>query len=378
MSVVQAVPVEGRRKETRAFHAVPALLYRNTWPAWTPLPPGEEARLFDRARNPSLAETEHARWVALRDGRPVGRVAAFAPRLPEDVGYFGTFECIDDQPAARALLEAAETWLLARGRRTCIGPLLVNPRDQIGLLTDGFDRPAALLTPYNPPYYERLLEAAGFAVAVRLRGYAWVPDMMDLRGMQELDRRLTGRGSITIRTIDPRRLAAEALVIADLINRSFGATWRWCPITRAEALQLAVDLRPILDPGLCLVAEDASGPCGVALTVPDANWLLRRIGEDGRLWPFGWLKALWLRHRIPWARFMALAVLPGKRATGTVIRLVLATHRALLARGFQYAELSQVFDDNVMMRRLLDRMGCAVVKRYAVYERSLGRGSDAC
>ena len=110
----------------------------------------------------------------------------------------------------------------------------------------------------------------------------------------------------------------------------------------------------------------------------DANWLMRRVGGDGRLWPFGWLKALWLRHRIPWARFMALAVLPGKRATGTVIRLMLATHRALVARGFQYAELSQVFDENVMMRRLLERMGCAVVKRYAVYERGLGRGTHTC
>src|SRR5207244_9389435 len=102
-----------------------------------------------RARDPSVAETEHARWVALRDARPVGRVAAFAPRAPADVGYFGTFECIDDQPAARALLEAAETWLLARGRRTCIGPLLVNQRAQIGLLIYSVDRLALILTPFN-------------------------------------------------------------------------------------------------------------------------------------------------------------------------------------------------------------------------------------
>jgi hypothetical protein len=48
MSVVQAVPVEGRREETRVVYAVPALLYRNRWPAWTPLPPGKQARRFDR------------------------------------------------------------------------------------------------------------------------------------------------------------------------------------------------------------------------------------------------------------------------------------------------------------------------------------------
>jgi len=374
MSVVQVIPVEGRRG--RAFHQVPAQVYGAAGLPWTPPLVSEERRLFDRSRNPSLEGTEYARWVALRGARPVGRVAAFAPRSPDDVGYFGVFECIDDEPTACALLSAAESWLASLGRRRCLGPLVINPRDQIGLLTDGFDRPATLLTPYNPPYYAGLLERAGYRVAVRLRAYAWEPAMPDPRGMLALDARLRAASPIHIRPIDANRLEAEALAIADVINRSFGATWRWTPITRAEAVRLATDLRPIIDPRLCLVAEDARGACGVALTVPDANWLLRRIG--GRLWPLGWLTAARLRRRIPWARFMALAVLPGRRASGTALRLLVATHRALVAGGFEYAEGSQVFDDNALMRRLLERMGCAVVKRYAVFERDLTVGVTGC
>ncbi len=94
MSVVQVIPVEGRRG--RAFHQVPAEVYGAAGLPWTPPLVSEERRLFDRSRNPSLEGTEYARWVALCGARPVGRVAAFAPRSPDDVGYFGVFECIDD------------------------------------------------------------------------------------------------------------------------------------------------------------------------------------------------------------------------------------------------------------------------------------------
>ena len=378
MSDVEIVQVEGQSHGARLFQRVPALIYDRAWPAWTPTLAGDERRLFDRSKNPSLAETDAARWVVCRAQRPVGRVAAFAPRTPSDAGYFGLFECIDDAAVAAVLLRAVESWLADRGRTRSIGPLLINPRDQIGLLTEGFERPASLLTPYNPPYYAALLEHAGYGVAVRLRAYAWKPVLPGGPATEELDRRLTSRSYLKIRTIDKRRLEAEALVLADVINRSFADTWRWTPITRAETERMAEDLAPIVDPTLCLVAEDASGPCGVALTLPDANWLVRRMG--GSLWPFGWATALRLRRRIPWARFMALAVLPGRRATGTAVRLMVATHRALLTRGFEYAELSQVFEDNLLMRRMLEHLGCVVVKRYAVYERSLtgGVGGAVC
>jgi GNAT superfamily N-acetyltransferase len=357
--------VDGRG--ARLFHAVPRAIYGDRWPAWTPLIPSEESAQFDRRRNPSLVDTRVSRWIALADGAPAGRIAAFAPLEPRDVGYFGFFESADDPAVATSLLRTAEGWLAERGRKRVYGPITVNPRDQIGLLIDGFESPASVLTPYNPPYYARLLEEAGYQPAVLLRAYGWRPDMADLRGMVALGERIAAREGIRIRPLNPKALAAEALLFAGLINSTFGALWGYVPITDAEARDLARQLRPVLDPSLCLVAEARGEPCGVVITVPDANWLVRKIG--GRLWPFGWLRALWLRRRIPAARVMAMAVLPGRRASGVAVQLIVATHRALVAKGYRYAEVAQVFDDNVLMRRLLERAGCPVVKRYAVFQR---------
>lgn len=365
--MLTVVPVGNTR--AGAFHAVPGAIYETAYPAWTPIPRREEAALFDPRRNPTLAHTEAARWVALRDGRPVGRIAAFAPREPAGTGHFGFFESPDDPEVVRALLGTAEGWLRLRGRQRAIGPVGITPRDQIGLLVDGFDRPAALLTPYNPPYYPGLLEAAGYRPILNLRAYAWRPDMVDTRGMIGLGTQIAARGALQIRSVDPDRLESEALLIARLLNQAFQHVWGYIPISDAEALAIAAHLAPVLDPSLCLIALRRGEPCGVAITVPDVNWLFRRIG--GRWWPFGWLVALRWRHRIPHARFMALGVPSGRRATGTAVQLMLATHRALIAGGYRSAELSQVFDENQSMRRLLERMGCQVIKRYAVYERAL-------
>jgi GNAT superfamily N-acetyltransferase len=351
------------------FHAVPTGIYQGAYPAWTPIPRRAEAALFNPRRNPTLARTDLERWIALRDGTPVGRIAAFAAREQAAIGHFGFFESPDDPEVARALLGAAEQWLRARGRHRVVGPVGITPRDQIGALVDGFDRPAALLTPYNPPYYASLLEGAGYRPTVNLRAYVWRPDMVDTRGMIGLGAQITARGALEIRPVDPDRVEAEATLVARLLNQAFQHVWGYIPISDAEALAIAENLVPVLDPSLCLIALRRGEPCGVALTVPDVNWLFRRI--RGRWWPFGWLVALLWRHRIPQARFMALGVLPGRRAAGTAVQLMLATHRALIAGGYRSAELSQVFDENQPMRRLLERMGCQVIKRYSVYERVL-------
>jgi GNAT superfamily N-acetyltransferase len=127
--------------------------------------------------------------------------------------------------------------------------------------------------------------------------------------------------------------------------------------------------RPILDPSIALVAEDDAGPCAVALGVPDVNWLWRRAG--GRLWPTGWARLLRWRRRIPQARLMALGLARRVQGSGVAARMITQLHQAALAHGYTNGELSQVYDDNLGIRRILDRMRFPVVRRYTVFARHL-------
>lgn len=351
----------------RHFRAAPSAVYRRD-PNWVPPLPGEERQVFDERRNPQLCGVGASRWVLLERGVPVGRVAAFAPAHRPGVGYVGFFECPDDRQAARVLLDVAETWLRARHRLECYGPIAVTPRERIGLLVEGFDRPPMLFTPYNPPYYAALLEAAGWAPHLSLRAYGWDPGCADPR-LARVAERAAARAGIRIRPLRLDQLRSETRTVARLINETLAQAWHFDPIGEQESDEMARLLRPILDPSIALVAEDDFGPCGVALGVPDVNWLWRRAG--GRLWPLGWARALRWRRHIPQVRVMALGLAPRAQGTGLAVRLIDQLHRAGIARGFARGELSQVYEDNVAMRRILDRMHFPVVRRYAVFARRL-------
>lgn len=362
----QVLQVEDAAGE-RHFRAALSTVYRRD-PNWVPPLPGEERHVFDERRNPQLRGVGASRWVLLERGVPVGRVAAFAPAHRPGVGYVGFFECPDDRQAARVLLDAAEAWLRARHRLECYGPIAVTPRERIGLLMEGFDRPPMLFTPYNPPYYAALLEAAAWAPHLYLRAYGWDPGCAEPR-LAHVAARAAARSGIRIRPLRLEQLRNETRVVAALINETLAGAWHFDPIGEEESDEMARLLRPILDPSIALVAEDDSGPCGVALGVPDVNWLWRRAG--GQLWPLGWARALRWRHHIPQARIMALGLAPRARGTGLAARLIDQLHRAGRARGFACGELSQVYEDNEDMRRILDRMRFPVVRRYAVFARRL-------
>lgn len=336
---------------------------------WVPPLPGEERDIFDPRRNRSLDGVKVRRWVLVEGDAPVGRIAAFAPSHRPGIGYFGFFESPDNPDAARALLRTAEEWLVAQGRRACFGPIAVTPRDRIGLLIEGFERPAMIFTPYNPPYYRGLLEAAGWAPHLFLRAYGWDPGFSDLRGVGALAERAATGSSIRIRSLRLDRLKDETRLIARLINETLADAWHFDPIGEREAGEMARLLHPILDPSVALVAEDDSGPCGVALAVPDTNWLWRRAG--GRLWPVGWAHLLRWRRHVPQLRLMALGLAHRVQRGGLAARLIDQLLRAGVSGGYTRGEMSQVYEDNARMSRILIRMGFPVVRRYAIFARQL-------
>lgn len=350
------------------FRAALGPVYRRD-PNWVPPLPGEERQTFDPCSNPSLEGVEVRRWVLLERDVAVGRIAAFAPGHRAGVGYIGFFESPDDPYAAQALLEAAASWLGSKGRRECYGPIAVTPRDRIGLLVDGFDRPPVLFTPYNPPYYAALLQAAGWTPYRFLGAYGWEPAHQDGRGLEALAERVARRSPIRIRTLQLDRLKEETRLITGLINQTLAKAWHFDPIDERESADMARLLRPILDPSLALVAEDHDGPCGIALGVPDVNWLWRQAG--GQLWPTGWFHLLRRRRSIPQVRLMALGVAGRVRRTGLAARLIQRVHGAGVTRGYVRGELSQVYEDNLDMVRILERMHFPRVRRYAVFARTL-------
>ena len=357
-------------KDFTRFVDLPYRLYKGD-PVWVPLLKDDIRLLFDRAKNPFFQHAEVEPFLAWRDGRVVGRIAAIDNRAHNEfhhdrVGFFGFFECEDDPEAAQALFDAAERWISARGKDTLRGPMNFSTNDDCGSLIDGFATPPAIMTPHNPPYHARLYAAAGFAKAKDLLAY-WIPHDNPPERLVKGVELIKKRKGIVTRSMDMKRFSAEVDLIRLIYNDAWDKNWGFVPMTQPEIEHMAKQLKPVVDPELVVFAEIKGEPIGFALALPDFNIALKHMG--GSLFPFGIFAMLWWQRKIHQARVLTLGIKHGYRASGVDALLIHELFLRCGRRGYPRGEFSWILEDNYAMRRPLEATGAIAYKTYRIYDR---------
>lgn len=361
------------RADRRQFVELPYTLYRGH-PHWVPPLRRDEYRRLSPAHNPFW---EHARaelWVARSGGRVTGRIAAiddqlYRQRHGEAVTWFGFFEA-EDAVTAAALFAAVEARAREWGSRLVRGPVNPSLNDSAGLLIDAFDADPYLLMPYNPPTYPRFVEQAGYEKVKDL--LAWDIDMSvpAPERVTRLAARVAERHGLKVRTVDLGAFDRDVGILQEIYRAAWEDNWGFVAPTDAEIRQLAVDLKPILDPELVLFVEMRGRPVACSVALPDVNQVLRRM--NGSLWPFGLFHFL-RRHRvITRARLLLLGVRPEVRRIGLYPLLMAESHRRGLARGYRQGELSWTLEDNDAVNAGIEAVGGRRSKTYRLYEKSVG------
>jgi GNAT superfamily N-acetyltransferase len=340
----------------------------------------EERRRWSPRHNASLETRWVGRFIAQRDGRVVGRIAAvmdraFADAWEPGTGTFGFFECQDDCEAAAALLAAAERALIERRATRILGPINLTLHDETGLLVSGFDRPATVLSPYNPPYYTDLFQSAGYAPYRDYHAFAATPDSTPSPAVRRILRAArAGRGlmkGVTLRSVDLKNWVGEAWILCDIYNAAFARVWGFVPIAWDAFAQRARMLRPFVRPELVPIAEVDGRPAGFGLTVPDINEAL--LHGNGRLLPLGWLRIARRVKRIRHGRFIILAVRPEYVGRGIGALIAAQTEDAARRLGYTHLDLSLVQEANHNSRRIIEAFGCHPYKMFRLYHKRLAR-----
>ncbi len=360
------------RRDLDAFIALPYRLHRGD-PLWTAPLRRDVWTLLTPQKNPFFEHAAADHFLARRDGRVVGRITAIENRLHNDfqkdrVGFFGFFECADDQEAASALVEAAAEWARARHLDPLRGPTSFSTNDEAGLLVDGFDTPPVLMMPHNPRYYPRLLERAGLAGAKDLLVYQSTHDRLPER-LVEGAALLQRRYGIRLRTIEMARFEQEVDLVKRVYNVAWERNWGFVPMTDHEIDFLAKQLRPVVVPELVVFAEKDGQTIGFGVALPDLNVALR-TNPSGRLFP-GILKILWASRGISRLRVILLGTVPEWRNKGVDALLYRHIWDEAYRKGYRWAEAGWILEDNLPMRNGLARMGFEVYKTYRLYDRPL-------
>jgi hypothetical protein len=342
-----------------------------------------EGPRLDPKKNPWFQHGEAALWVAERDGKLAGRISAQVDRnhlkIHNDAtGFFGFFECIDDRSVAEALFNAAFGWLREQGMTRCVGPFSFNINDESGLLIDGFNCPPRVAMGHAQPYYQTLVEAAGFAKAVDMRAYLTPMDTgLPYKQLKWLKRALDRNPSLNVRSIDMSRYDQEWAAIMDIIRIAWAENWGSVPMTAAEGKHLGEELKLILLPELVSIATIDGKPVAFCLAVPDFNEMIGDL--KGRLFPFGWVKLVWRlltrRSFVSGTRVLFMGVLPEykNKAMGSVLALLTvgAVRDASLKLRMPVCEMSWVLETNTQTCHSIEDIGGRVYKTYRMYERPL-------
>jgi len=376
VSDVRVEPVSIGRRDLDRFCAVQREISGSEPQCVLPLEIEVKRVLSDS--NPYWQRAERQLWVAEKGGSRVGRVAgifdeAHAVQHGERCAFFGFLETVNDPEVTAALLGAVEEWARKRGAVRLRGPMNPNINEECGLLVEGFDRPNAIMMPYNPPWFGPCVEAAGYVKAKDLLAYDLEladsprPRLIQLR--DGLKRRFR---DLTLRAVTPANLGSELPALKSIYNAAWERNWSALPMTAGEIDFLADRLKPLLMEGLVWMAMVKGAPVGLLLAVPDVNEVLGPM--RGRLLTpavFGALPVLlgWRRPRR--MRLIALGVTEGFRGRGLEGWMFAETLLAAEKLGFKGCEASWVLEDNFRVQRLTDLFRARVTRRYRIYDRRL-------
>lgn len=375
MSVVVRAAVSSA--DTMKFIKSQWNFYKND-PNWVAPIIMDRKKLLDTQKNPFYKHAAIQLFLAEDNGTVVGRIAAIVNeshnRIHNDkVGFFGFFECTDDQSVANALFAAAAEWLKKKGMHQMRGPVNPSMNDECALLVDGFDSPPVVLMTYNPPYYARLIEKAGLDKVKDL--YAYLLDQKDYRSekLQRLNNAIRQRNKLTIREVNfknKEQFRKDVNTIKELYNSAWQPNWGFVKMTDEEFDFLAADLKQIADPRYTVIAESNGKPVGFMLALPDINQsLIHR--RSGNLLSAAWC-LLTKKNKINTLRIIVLGVLPEYQGRGIDAVLYDEAGARGLPNGITRGEASWVLEDNVEMNHALQHaMHGKLYKTYRIYQKAL-------
>jgi hypothetical protein len=317
-------------------------------------------------------------FICYDDNKVVGRIAAILNNAHNEFnkvndGFFGFFDCIDDQETADLLFKTVDAWLKGQGvTEKVIGPVNFSTNEACGLLVEGFDSPPFLLQTYNYPYYAGLIEQAGFAKQVDLIAWHWVGggyDDKSVRLLNALQERLK-RNDIIIRKVNLKNFKEETAKLRQVYNSAWDQNTGFVPLNDEEFEWLAKDLKLILDPDFALVAEQHGKIVAFGLALPNFNEVLQKV-KRGRLFPTGIFKILWNKKKVKSLRIYALGVIDGYRKMGIEACLYGTIIKEYKRKGLTHAEAGWTLENNTLINEAIIAIKGDPYKKYRLYEKQI-------
>ena len=376
MLVIEKVDTENK-SQVRRFVELPFSIYADC-PQWVPPLNVDAYNQLNRKKHPFHEHSDMDFFLAVRDGRDVGRIASIENKPYNQyhnkrTANFFLFECEDDMEAATALFDAVAGWAKARGLNVVIGPKGMGPLDGYGVLVFGHEhRQTMTMLNYNHAYYQSLLEAQGFAKEVDFVSCFLPADKFQMpERVGRIAERVMERGHLEIKTFKSKKeLLGWASRIGKAYNDAFVNNWEYYPLTQREIDFVVENIMTIADHRLIKIITHGDDVVGFLFAFHDVSAAMQRA--KGKLFPFGLIDILLEIRRTNTVAVNGMGILPEYQGHGGNALLYYAMGNTLLNfKQFRHVEMTQVAETTEQMRADLKNLNGVEYKNNRVYRKEL-------
>lgn len=382
MSSVQIKRVE-TKKDLKAFIEFHYDLYEGD-PYDAPNLYSDELNTLSRDKNAAFDFCEAEYFLALKEGKVVGRVAAIINHKANEKWEkkdvrFGWIDFIDDIEVSNALLKAVEDYGKEKGMTSIVGPLGFTDMDPEGMLTWGFDQLGTMATIYNYDYYPKHMEKLGGwekdndYVEYRLDVPETAPEKYT-----KIAEMVEKRYNLHARKLTKKEIfeGGYGKKLFDLINVTYSHLYGFSELTDRQIDQYVKMYFPLADLDLITVIEDGNKDnqlVGLAITIPSLTRALQKC-RRGRLFPFGWwhlLRAIKF-HKTEVVDLLLIGVLPEYRSKGANALVFADLIPRYVKYGFKWGETHVEMETNESVQSQWGPLDPIMHKKRRCYRKSIG------
>ncbi|WP_026755876.1 GNAT family N-acetyltransferase [Sediminibacter sp. Hel_I_10] len=363
------------KKELTQFVKFPFKIYKNS-KYWVPPIIKQELETFDKSKNPIFQDAEARFFLAFKDGELVGRIAAIINWLEvkeqqQKKMRFGWFDFIDDLDVSKALLAEVERIGKENQLEFTEGPVGFSNLDKVGVMTEGFDSIAPMITWYNDPYYIDHYKAHGYVIEKHYSESTFPfanvkPETF--KKAQELIKRRYGLKALVFTKTEEVMPYADKMF--DLFNATYSSLASFVAITDVQKEYFKQKFISFVNPEyIKFVVDKDDELVGFAIVMPAFAKALKKA--NGKLFPFGFSYILNAKKNSKDVIFYLIGIHPEYQNKGVHAVIFNEYYETFTEKGIQTCFRTPELEDNEAIHKIWKHFDPKVYKRRKTLRKSL-------
>ena len=354
--MVEIRQINPTRSNLKKFVEFQIKLYEGN-PYFIPPLVSDEIATLDSKVNPAFDHCESAYFMAYRDGKPVGRIAAMINKQVNEKensrqARFGFVDFIDDAEVSKALFDTAEQWAKEKGMDNIVGPLGFTDLDNEGMLINGFEELGTMATIYNYPYYPQHIERLGYEKEVDWHEFLIeVPEQIPDKH-KRIAEIVKKKFNLRVVKFTSRKALKEQYgqALFELINEAYDNLYGYSRLTKRQIdYYIKIYLGMLNLDLVTLIVDGDDQLVGVGISIQSMSRALQK--SKGKMFPFGWWHLLkGLKGKNDRVDLLLVAVKPQYMGKGVDALLFTDLIPAYNKYGFKWAESNPELESNAAVQ----------------------------